>query len=195
MAATSARGESGAPPAAAPRPRVNKRVLVVGLVVVIPLLSVLVLNLGRDPHSVRSPLVGRPAPPFSLVPAGGGDPVSLESLRGRAVVVNFWATWCVPCFQEHGALTGAARAFRDVRFLGVVYEDEEARIRAFLRERGTAYPTLMDPGGKAAMAYGVFGVPETFFIDAEGRIIEKYAGPLDPDTIAALIARTKGGRP
>jgi cytochrome c biogenesis protein CcmG/thiol:disulfide interchange protein DsbE len=196
MPAAASRGGRGA--ATNPselKPRVNRRVLGVGLAVVVPLLAILFLNLGRDPRTVRSPLIGRAAPAFALVPAGGGEPVSLDSLRGRTVVVNFWATWCVPCFQEHAALTGAARALRDVQFLGVVYEDEETRIRAFLRERGAAYPSLLDPGGKTAMAYGVFGVPETFFIDGKGRIVEKFSGPLDPGTIAALVARAKGGQP
>lgn len=183
----------GAAPARASR--VNTKVLVAGLVVVVPLLAVLVLNLGRDPHSVRSPLVGRSAPAFSLPPVGGGAPVSLDSLRGRPVVINFWATWCVPCFEEHAALTAAARTFREVQFLGVVYEDDEAATETFLGERGGGYPSLVDPEGKTAIAYGVFGVPETFFIDASGRIVDKYVGPLDRGTIATLIARAKGGAP
>src|SRR5207249_11155135 len=115
----------GAAPARASR--LNPWVLGAGLAVVVPLLAVLVLNLGRDPHSIRSPLVGRPAPAFSLAPVGGGAPLSLESLRGRPAVINFWATWCVPCFEEHAALTAAARTQRDVQFVGIVYEDEEAR--------------------------------------------------------------------
>jgi cytochrome c biogenesis protein CcmG/thiol:disulfide interchange protein DsbE len=174
-------------------PRINRKVLVAGLAIVLPLLAVLVANLGRDPHSVRSPLVGRPAPAFSLTPVGGGNPVALDSLRGKPVVINFWATWCVPCFQEHPALTEAARSLRDVQFLGIVYEDEEALTGEFLRQRGSAYPTLMDKDGKAAIAYGVFGVPETFFIGADGRIVEKYVGPLDRGTIVELVARAKGG--
>ena len=175
--------------------RVNPWVLGAGLAVVVPLLAVLVMNLGRDPHSIRSPLVGRAAPAFSLAPLGGGAPVSLESLRGRPVVINFWATWCVPCFEEHAALTAAARAFGEVQFLGVIYEDDEARTQAFLAQRGSSYPALLDPEGRTAIAYGVFGVPETFFIDGAGRIVEKYVGPLNRGTIAALIARAKGGAP
>jgi cytochrome c biogenesis protein CcmG/thiol:disulfide interchange protein DsbE len=173
--------------------RVNRTVLVGGVIIALPLLAVLVANLGRDPHSVRSPLVGRPAPAFSLTPVGGGSPVALGSLRGEPVVVNFWATWCVPCFQEHAALTEAARSLPEVHFLGIVYEDEEALTHEFLRQHGSAYPTLMDNDGKAAIAFGVFGVPETFFIDASGRIIEKYVGPLDRGTIMELVDRAKGG--
>jgi cytochrome c biogenesis protein CcmG/thiol:disulfide interchange protein DsbE len=174
-------------------PRVNRKVIVAGLAIAFPLLAVLVANLGRDPHSVRSPLVGRLAPAFSLVPVGGGTPVALEALRGKTVVINFWATWCVPCFEEHAALTEAARSMRDVQFLGIVYEDEEVRTREFLRQRGSSYQSLMDPEARTAIAYGIFGVPETFFIDGNGRIVEKFVGPLDRDTILALVARAKGG--
>ncbi|GAC1343105.1 MAG: TlpA disulfide reductase family protein [Myxococcales bacterium] len=182
--------------AEAPRPvRVNLRVLVAGLCVAGPLLAVLVLNLGRDPRAVRSPLVGRPAPGFSLPQVGGGQAIGLAAFRGHPVVLNFWATWCVPCFQEHAALAEAARAFRDVHFLGVVYEDEEANAVSFIREQPTGYPSLADPEGKTAIAYGVFGVPETFFIDGSGRIVEKFVGPLDRSTIAALVAKASGGAP
>ena len=133
------------------------------------------------------------APAFSLPKVSGGDAISLDSLRGHPVVVNFWATWCVPCIEEQAALAAAARTFTDVRFLGVVYEDEPPAIEAFLAKRPTGYPNLMDPGGRAAIAYGVFGVPETFFIDGTGRIVEKYVGPLNRSTIAALVQRTKEG--
>ena len=182
------------PEAAAPRARrLNAKVLLGGALVVAPLVIVLVLNLGRDPHSIRSPLVGRPAPGFSLAPVGGGPPIALESLRGQPVVVNFWATWCQPCFAEHAALHSAAQQMPEVRFLGVVYEDQESTTREFLKERPNAYPSLVDPQGRTAIAYGVFGVPETFFIDPRGRIVEKFVGPLDPGTIAALVARAREG--
>ncbi len=185
-------------PGAVPPPasRVNRKVLAGGLAIVVPLLALLILNLGRDPHSVRSPLIGRPAPDFSLAPVGGGSSGNLDSLRGRPVVVNFWATWCVPCLEEHAALTSAARALGDdVQFLGIVYEDEEPTARAFLQQRGSSYPSLLDPDGRTAIAYGVFGVPETFFIDRGGRLIDKHVGPLDSQTIAATVARAAGGAP
>jgi cytochrome c biogenesis protein CcmG/thiol:disulfide interchange protein DsbE len=175
-------------------PRVNRKALAVGLAVVLPLLAILVSNLGRDPHAVRSPLVGRPAPDFALPAVDGGGTLSLAALRGKPVVINFWATWCVPCYQEHPALTSAARAMgNDVQFLGVVYDDEEAKVREFLRERGSTYPSLLDDGGRTAIAYGVYGVPETYFIDPRGRIVEKYVGPLDPSTIATLVAKASAG--
>jgi cytochrome c biogenesis protein CcmG/thiol:disulfide interchange protein DsbE len=177
-----------------PRAHVNARALVLGLAAVLPLLAILLLNLGRDPHTVRSPLIGRDAPPFALAAVGGGNSVSLESLRGKPAVLNFWATWCGPCYQEHPALVQSAKALGgEVQFLGIVYDDEEARVVSFLATKGTAYPNLLDPGGRTAIAYGVRGVPETYFVDAAGRITEKFEGPLDPETIARLVAQAKRG--
>ncbi len=170
----------------------NRKVLAAGLVVTVPLLAVLFLNLGRDPHAIVSPLVGRPAPAFSLAPLGGGDRVSLTELRGRPAVINFWASWCLPCVQEHGALVSAAQASGDrVRFLGVLYEDTEADAHAFLRLHGTSYPSLLDPGGRTAIAYGLSGVPETYFIDAQGSVVAKHVGPLDPETLSRRIAELR----
>ena len=108
----------------------------------------------------------------------------LDGLRGRVVVVNFWASWCVPCYHEHPVLLRAAREHgAQVQFLGVVYDDEEGRVRDFLAQVGAAYPSLLDVNGRTAIAYGVYGVPETYFIDAQGAIVHKYTGPLDEATM------------
>ena len=172
----------------------NRKVLAVGLLVALSLIGLLLANLGRNPNQVESPLIGRPAPPFTMPPIGGGQPVSLAALRGRPVVINFWATWCVPCLEEHEVLARAARALgSEAQFLGVIYEDEEPRVRAFLSQRGSAYPSLLDPGGKVAIAYGVYGVPETFFIDGQGIISAKSVGPLDPDTLSSHLRQAKRG--
>ena len=174
------------------RAAVNRRVLLLGGVVVAPLLVILLMNLGRDPHSIRSPLVGRAAPAFALVPVGGGPPVTSEGLKGRPVVLNFWATWCAPCLEEHDVLVRTASALgRDVQFLGVAYEDEGDRVRAFLARHGASYPTLLDPEAKAAIAYGVAGVPETYFIDAAGVIRAKVAFPLSAETMAENIRKVR----
>jgi cytochrome c biogenesis protein CcmG/thiol:disulfide interchange protein DsbE len=171
----------------------NRKVLGAGLLVALPLLGILYANLWRDPHAMDSPLVGRPAPPFTLVPIDGSAPFTLDGLRGRPVVLNFWATWCIPCLEEHGALLQAASRFgSEVQFLGVVYEDDKAAVQSFLQERGKAYPSVMDDGGRAAIAYGVYGVPETYFIDTAGTIVAKQVGPLDAQTIEANLQKARG---
>ena len=172
----------------------NRRVLVVGLLVVLPLVGILLLNIGRDPRSIRSPLVGKPAPAFRLDKLSGGAPITLADFRGKPVVVNFWATWCVPCMQEHPTMVEASARLRDqVQFLGVVFDDQEENVRAFLDANGSPYPALMDPEGKTAVAYGVAGVPETYFVDPQGVIVSKYVGPLDPGSFERELAKTRGG--
>jgi cytochrome c biogenesis protein CcmG/thiol:disulfide interchange protein DsbE len=166
----------------------NRKVLLAGAVVILPLLGILLANLGRDPHAIDSPLVGRPAPGFALATVGAGPTVSLDGLRGRPVVLNFWATWCVPCASEHPVLVAAARGAGDAQFLGIVFDDQEAAVQAWLRRSGSAYPSLMDPGGKVAIAYGISGVPETFFVDRRGVVVAKHVGPLDPDTLRRRLA-------
>lgn len=174
----------------------NRRVLLAGLGVVVPLIVLLVLNIGRDPHAISSPLVGRPAPPFALAPVGGGEPVSLAQLQGRPVVLNFWATWCVPCVQEHPLLLSAAQQLgEEVQFFGIVYQDEEENARGWLRRHGSAYPSLVDPQSKTAIAYGIIGVPETYFIDPEGTIVAKHIGPLDGQTLMARLREAQGSAP
>jgi cytochrome c biogenesis protein CcmG/thiol:disulfide interchange protein DsbE len=171
----------------------NRKVLGSGLLVALPLLGVLFVNLGRDPHTMDSPLVGRPAPSFIFTPVEGGAPITLQGLKGRPVVLNFWATWCIPCLEEHGVLLEAAmRLGSEVQFLGVVYEDDAAKVRSLLTERGKAYPSVLDEGGRTAIAYGVYGVPETYFIDAAGTIVAKQVGPLDPQTLEAHLQKARG---
>lgn len=174
----------------------NRGVLVLGGMVVAPLLAILVLNMGRDPRRIATPMVGRPAPPFALKEAGTGKTVSLVGLRGKPVVVNFWASWCPPCLEEHPALLDAARrANGAVHFVGVAYEDSEDSILGYLRRQGAAYPTLLDPGSRTAIAYGVFGVPETFFLDASGVVAAKFVGPLSAEALAAHVAKAQGAAP
>jgi len=172
---------------------VNRTVVLAGAALALPLVGVLFANLGHDPHSVDSPLIGQRAPEFALPTVEEGEIVRLEALRGKVVVINFWATWCVPCFQEHQALMEGSQRLADAAFLGVIYQDEVARVKQFSAERGAAYPSLMDEDGKTAIAYGVYGVPETFLISPDGVIVDKYVGPLTPRELVARVERAGRG--
>ena len=168
----------------------NKAVLISGLVIFAALIGVLFLNLGHDPAAIASPLIGKPAPSFTLKAVGTGETIDVATLRGKPTVINFWATWCGPCYEEHPVLVQNARVLgRDVQFVGVVFNDTEQKIQAFLDQRGSAYPTLLDEQGKTAVAYGVGGVPETFFLDRNGTIVAKYAGPLTTEELQANLAK------
>jgi cytochrome c biogenesis protein CcmG, thiol:disulfide interchange protein DsbE len=171
----------------------NRKVLLIGAALALPVLLVLGFNLGRDPKNVRTPMIGRLAPSFDLRRAGASDRVSLAALRGRPAVINFWATWCVPCYAEHPILVNAAAQNPDVAFAGVVYDDTEPKVLEFLREYGASYPSLIDDGGRTAIAYGVYGVPETFFVNAEGVIVSKVTGPVDEQKLAENLAKARGG--
>lgn len=157
-------------------------------------------RLDRDPALVDTPLIGEPVPGRSLPYLEQEGAMSLEDLRGQVVVVNFWASWCVACREEHPALNAAAAAYRDagVQFVGVVYQDAEANAIGFLDEmgRGDDYRYVTDPGSRLAIDFGVFGVPETFFIDEQGRIAAKITGastfPLLAGVLDELLA---GGTP
>lgn len=170
----------------------NWRSAILGAVLVVPLLVVLALGFGQDPHEVPSVLEGQPAPAFALTTVDG-TPLSLAALRGKPVVLNFWATWCRPCKLEHGLLQQSARMYGDrVQFVGIVYQDELDAVRGYLKEGGDAYPQLMDQGSKIAIDYGVAGVPESFFIDAQGNIRRKQAGVLTPDVLHSTLDQLLG---
>ncbi len=119
------------------------------------------------------------APPFTVT-TSSGETITLASLRGKGVVLNFWASWCAPCRDEAALLEATWRREREngVVFIGLDYLDQEPAAKAYLAEFDVTYPNGPDLRSAAARRYGIKGVPETFFIDAEGNIQELVIGPI-----------------
>ena len=158
---------------------------------VLPLVALLAYGFRLNPRDIPSPLVGRPAADFSLK-TFDGQPVSFETLRGKVVVLNFWASWCFPaCYEEAPALERGWQAYRDrdVVVIGVDIQDKEEAARKFLADFKLSFPNAPDQGGKVSIEYGVYGVPETFFIDRKGRIRLKHAGAITDDLFRTQVDR------
>ncbi len=157
----------------------------------IVLAVVLASRFGSDPGLVNSPLLGQPAPGFELMTLDGSSEVALSDLAGEIVVVNFFASWCLECRKEHADLVATSDAFADqgVTFVQITYLEDAANSLAYLAEAGTSDATLylMDEGSRTAIAYGVFGIPETFFIDATGTVVGKIIGESDALILGATI--------
>lgn len=161
----------------------------VGLAIAVPIVMLLGYGLTRDPRQIDSPLPGRPAPDFALPALAGNDSIMLSELRGNVVVINFWASWCIPCRQEHPVLLGAAQQYepRGVKFVGIAYNDRPDDSRRWLNELGSAYPSLVDAGARTAIDYGVSGVPETFILDKQGVVAFKKFGPITTTEISQKL--------
>ncbi|MBI2202596.1 MAG: TlpA family protein disulfide reductase [Candidatus Rokubacteria bacterium] len=151
----------------------------------IPVLVLLAYGFRVNPRDVPSPLVGRPAAPFALQ-GFDGSPVSLAAHRGKVVVVNFWASWCYPaCYEEAPVLERGWRGYRDrgLVVIGVDIQDTPEAGQKFIRDFGLTFPNARDPAGKVSIDYGVYGVPETFFVDRKGRIRAKHVGAVTDDVL------------
>jgi cytochrome c biogenesis protein CcmG/thiol:disulfide interchange protein DsbE len=152
-------------------------------VIVVPVLALLAFGLRRDPNAEASPLLNKPAPSFTLRALDGRE-VSLSALRGRPVVLNFWASWCVSCRAEHSVLLQAWRQYRSrVNFVGVLFQDTSSDARGYMRQLGGGWPSVEDPTQNTAIGYGVAGPPETFLIDRHGVVRFKAVGPLAAGTL------------
>ena len=179
----------------------NARAWRVRMLVLIPLLAFLalaalfVLRLGAgDPSRIPSVLIGHAAPRTELPPLAGlerdGKAVpGLDSadFRGQVTVLNVWASWCVPCREEAGLLMTLAADSR-LRALGMNYKDQPDNARRFLGRYGNPFAANgVDGNGRAAIEWGVYGVPETFVVDRDGRITYKLIGPLTPDNLESAV--------
>ena len=158
------------------------------------------LRSGVDPSAIPSALVGKPAPDFDLPALDGTNVPGLKraDLAGQLTLVNVFASWCVPCRQEHPLLAALA-ADKRIRLVGIDYKDQPGDAAAFLGELGNPYAAIgVDQRGRTAIDWGVYGVPETFLVGADGIIRHKVIGPLSPDVLAsdlepAIAAALKRG--
>jgi cytochrome c biogenesis protein CcmG/thiol:disulfide interchange protein DsbE len=154
-------------------------------------------GLGRDKETLPSPLIGKPAPVFELPRVDNPSvKVSNREFAGRMYAVNVWGSWCVGCRQEHEALMQIASR-GDVPIIGLNWNDQLDAAQRWLRELGDPYVySAFDNEGRAAIDLGVYGAPETFLVDRDGRIVHKYVGPLTlatwEDEFVPLIAARSG---
>jgi len=158
---------------------------VLPLLLLVGLLSVFALNMGRDPTLVRSVLINKPAPAFTLpaVAGTGVEGFDTASLKGEVTVVNVFASWCVPCREEHPLLE-RLKAETGVRIFGINQKDAPENAAKFLSELGNPYQRIGgDSDNRVSIDWGVYGVPETFVVDAAGVITFKHVGPISPESL------------
>lgn len=158
------------------------------LVIFLVLVGFFAVGLNLNPREVPSPLIGKPAPVFSLPRLDDASKkFSAQDMKGKVWVVNVWASWCAPCRQEHVLVTEMAKR-GGVPVVGLNYKDQPANARAWLTELGNPYAaTASDLEGLVGIDFGVYGVPETFVIDQAGVIRFKHIGPLTAEALQAQI--------
>jgi cytochrome c biogenesis protein CcmG/thiol:disulfide interchange protein DsbE len=169
--------------------------LPLGLFVV--LVAFLAIGLTLDPREVPSPLIGKPAPNFALpLLAEPTAKFSPADMKGKVWMLNVWASWCVPCREEHPVLVEYSKT-GNVPLYGLSYKDETAAAQRWLKQLGNPYAlTVVDADGRVGIDYGVYGVPETYVIDKQGIIRYKQIGPVTSEVlgkkILPLLAELKG---
>jgi len=181
---------------------------IIPVIIFLVIAAMLLVRLqGDNPSIVPSPLVGKPTPEFALpglaglqiegTPSPGFSSTDLKK-GGDVTLVNVWASWCVPCRQEHPLLMQLA-AQRDLKVFGINYKDKPENARRFLGVLGNPYHAVgVDPDGKTAIELGFYGVPETFVVNPKGVIVHKFIGPLTPEAVEkeivpAIAAARKAG--
>lgn len=155
------------------------------LLLLVGLVAVFAMSMNRDPSLVRSVLIDKPAPEFAMaaVPELGVPGFDTASLKGHVTVVNVFASWCIPCRDEHPLLL-ALRDVSKVRLFGINQSDAPENAVAFLTELGNPYEAVgADRDRRVSIDWGVYGVPETFVVDANGIITFKHVGPLTPQSM------------
>ncbi len=170
------------------------RRLTITSLIIAPLLALFAYGFMRDARFIHSPLIAKPAAPFTIT-LFDGTTLRLQDLKGKAVFLNFWASWCPPCRAEARDLEAAWRKVKDqnVVYLGVALQDTEENALAFLKEFDVTYPNGLDVTGKIAVDYGVWGLPESFFIDPQGRITYKHVGGMGAALVETKLAEALGG--
>jgi cytochrome c biogenesis protein CcmG/thiol:disulfide interchange protein DsbE len=184
-------------PTAAPKaPARRSRLVLLPLVVFLGLAAMFAFALrSGDPSKLPSALIGKPVPEMTLAAMEGlrdNDAAvpgfsTADLRRGDVTLVNFFASWCVPCVQEHPLLM-ELRQRTGIRILGVNYKDPAPGGRRFLGRHGNPYAAVgVDDSGRAAIEWGVYGMPESFVIAGDGRIVLKWVGPMTPEVLAQRI--------
>lgn len=151
----------------------------------IGLVLILALGFRRDPQDIRTGTIGQAAPAFDLERLDEPGRLRLADLSGKIVIVNFYASWCVPCKEEAPALVRAWERYRkaDVVFVGIVYQDSPQAAKEFHDRLGQTWPIALDDNSRTAIAFGVFGIPETYFIGRDGKLEGRHIGPIDEATL------------
>jgi len=145
------------------------------------------LRPGRDPQLLPSALIDKPAPSFQLAGLPGSDGLSLAAFKGQVTLVNFFASWCEPCRDEQPLLMRMVKDER-IALYGIAYEDKPEDTQKFLTQLGDPYRAVgLDLNGRTGIDFGVYGVPETYVIDREGRIRLRHVGPLTPADVAQQL--------
>jgi cytochrome c biogenesis protein CcmG/thiol:disulfide interchange protein DsbE len=153
------------------------------------LVAVLATRKPAEARLADSPLLGQPAPPVTGTNIFDDSPVDVGTYGGKWVVVNFFASWCVPCKQEHPAIERfQARHADDAKVVAVIWSDTVAAAKEFFRENGGDWPVIADPGVKIGLDYGVRGPPESFVINPDGIVVAKYTGPLTATSLDEVLA-------
>jgi len=160
------------------------------LAIFLALSAIFFFRIGGDHSVVPSALIGRAAPDLALPPLEGANVPAIDplSFKGAVTVVNVWASWCGPCRAEHPYLARLSKEAR-IRVAGINYKDQPANALRFLKEQGNPFAAIgADGAGRAAIEWGVYGVPETFLVGRDGRIRYKQVGPLTAENFPRLLS-------